>query len=366
MPAHALTLEVRRDDISALRVVETALPDSLQEGQVLLAVDRFALTANNITYTQVGDALGYWRFFPTDDAAWGRVPAMGYASVARSEHPDIRVGERVWGFFPMGTHLLIEAGKVNGFTFMDVAAHREGLAPIYAQFQRAASNPLYQPEREEQDSLLRGLFLTSWLCEDALFDEGFYDAQDCLITSASSKTAIALAFAVHRRGAMRSVGLTSERNRDFCVSLGCYDAVHSYQELSTLDATRKAVLVDMAGSAAVNGAIHEHYGHHLTYDCRIGVTHGDGLLAGSSKLSGPKPQAFFAPHQAAKRGAEWGAETLEKRIGVAFAAFREFADGWLEIKRFDGPGAAEAAFRAMTGGTAAPHEGYSLSLSNTH
>jgi hypothetical protein len=141
---------------------------------VLLAVDRFALTANNITYHSVGDSLGYWRFFPTQDEAWGRIPAMGYADVAASAHPEIAVGERVWGFFPMGTHLRILAGKIHAGGFSDVSEHREGLAPVYAQFQRAAANPIYEPAREEQDSLLRGLFLTSWLCEDALRDQDYH------------------------------------------------------------------------------------------------------------------------------------------------------------------------------------------------
>ena len=77
-------------------------------------------------------------------------------------------GERVWGFFPLSTHLKIRAGKVSASGFCDVSPHREGLAPVYAQFDRASANPFYDVAREDQDSLLRGLFLTSWLVEDFL------------------------------------------------------------------------------------------------------------------------------------------------------------------------------------------------------
>lgn len=362
MSISCATLEVDRSDIRRLRIVEDTLPEALAEGEVLLAVDRFAVTANNITYFGVGDALGYWRFFPTSDEAWGRIPAMGYADVIASAHPEVAVGERVWGFFPMGTHLKIRAGKVHTTGFSDVSEHREGLAPVYAQFQRAAQNPIYAAEREEQDCLLRGLFLTSWLCEDALHDAQYHGAGDCLITSASSKTSIALAFATRQRGAMRAIGLTSARNRAFCEGLGCYDEVLTYDEIEALATEAGAVLVDMAGNADVNAAIHHRFGDQLRFDSRIGITHRDAPPAGDASLPGPKPEMFFAPHQAQKRAREWGPEVMEERIAQDFARFREFADGWLQVRRFDGRDAAQKAFLAVAEGRAAADEGYSLSL----
>ena len=360
--ATQLTLETKRDAFDQLRVVEDALPEALEDGQVLFEVDRFALTANNISYCHVGDLLGYWRFFPTGEEAWGRVPAMGYATVVKSAHAEVKVGERVWGFFPMSTHLLINAGKANSYNFCDISAHREGLAPIYAQFQRAASNPIYEAAREEQDSLLRGLYLTSWLCEDALFDNAFYAAKDCLITSASSKTSIALAQAVQARGVLRSVGLTSARNKAFCEELGCYDAVFTYDDIHKLPAQTPAVSVDMAGDRTVNMALHSHYGDQLRYACLVGATHQDGPMGAGEALPGPQPELFFAPAQAAKRSKEWGASEMEKRIATSFVGFRRFADDWLKIRHFDGDSAAQEAFLKVLRGEASPAEGYTVSL----
>jgi len=355
------TLEVDRGDIHRLRIAEDPLPQTLDDGEVLLAVDRFALTANNITYYGVGDSLGYWRFFPAD-APWGRIPAMGYADVIASAHPEIVVGERVWGFFPMGTHLRIQAGKVHKHGFTDIAPHREGLAPVYAQFQRAAANPIYEAAREEQDSLLRGLFLTSWLCEDALHDSDNFGAEECVITSASSKTSIALAFATRGRGALRTIGLTSGKNLAFCEGLGCYDRVLTYESLEETPGNRAAILVDMAGAADLNARIHRHYGEHLRYDCRIGITHRDAPPAETGDLPGPKPEMFFAPHQAQKRSREWGPAVLEERIAGDFRRFRQFADSWLKIRPFNGPDAACEAFAAVRDGRTAPEDGYSVSL----
>ena len=54
---------VKRDDLATTRLVESKklIPN---EGQAVLRVERFALTANNITYGVAGDLIGYWQFFP--------------------------------------------------------------------------------------------------------------------------------------------------------------------------------------------------------------------------------------------------------------------------------------------------------------
>lgn len=60
--------QIRKDNFAINRVVEnTALNASsaLAVGEVLVKIDRFAITANNITYAVLGDKLGYWQFFPT-------------------------------------------------------------------------------------------------------------------------------------------------------------------------------------------------------------------------------------------------------------------------------------------------------------
>ncbi|MEC8426990.1 MAG: DUF2855 family protein, partial [Pseudomonadota bacterium] len=47
------------------QVLSTA--DELQDGQVLLKVDQFAFTANNVSYAAIGKAFHYWDFFPAPD-----------------------------------------------------------------------------------------------------------------------------------------------------------------------------------------------------------------------------------------------------------------------------------------------------------
>ena len=72
-----LDLEVDRNDLHRMRAVETpAAP--LEPGEARLAIDRFGLTANNITYAVFGDAMGYWQFFPA--TAESGTPGDGFRS----------------------------------------------------------------------------------------------------------------------------------------------------------------------------------------------------------------------------------------------------------------------------------------------
>ena len=54
---------VARNDLEQCKLIETAIPDAaaLPADALLVKVERFALTANNITYAVMGDELKYWQ-----------------------------------------------------------------------------------------------------------------------------------------------------------------------------------------------------------------------------------------------------------------------------------------------------------------
>lgn len=354
------TMEVRKDKWSETRVVAEALDVELGDNEVLLKVDRLALTANNISYAATGDSLGYWGFFPADEG-WGRIPAMGWAEVVATAHPDVIVGERVWGWFPFSTHLKIQAGNVSAAKFADVSPHRAEYAPVYAQFDRASANPIYDKAREDQDSLLRGLFTTSWLVEDFLDANDSFGGKACLITSASSKTSIALGYSVKKRGNLTSIGITSKGNIAFCESLGCYDKVIAYDDVASLDAAQPVVMVDMAGSAKVLSEVHHHYGENMRHSCRIGATHYEEAGA-LPELPGARPEFFFAPSHVKTRGAEIGPQELMMRLGAAFAGYRNFADDWLRVERSYGADKVASVYQAVLAGKTDPAFGQIISM----
>jgi uncharacterized protein DUF2855 len=63
---------VLRDDLRRYEVADSPVPEP-RPGEVLLRVDRFGFSANNITYAALGNAMRYWDYFPAP-GGWGRVP----------------------------------------------------------------------------------------------------------------------------------------------------------------------------------------------------------------------------------------------------------------------------------------------------
>jgi hypothetical protein len=353
-----LVLEVKKSDWKETRFVEAPAP-ALAPRQVLFRVDRFALTSNNISYALSGDGLGYWRFFPCAEG-WGRIPVMGFADVIRSTHPEVREGTRCFGFYPMGRHLLIQPGAVSPSQIVDAAPHRAGLAPAYAQYLPTRGDAVYAEAREDQILLMRGLFMTSFLADDFLAEQGYRGARTVLISSASSKTSIALAFQVKQGGRARAIGLTSAKNVDFVRKLGFYDEVVLYDQIASL-AKQPAVFVDMAGDGPVTAAVHRHFGDDLAYDCTIGATHWSAERSNEG-LPGPKPEFFFAPAQIVKRSKDWGPQGLAQRIAGAWTRFCDASDAWLHVVRSSGPDALLRVYQDTLAGRTDPADGHVVSL----
>ncbi|WP_058640844.1 DUF2855 family protein [Pseudacidovorax intermedius] len=344
----------------------------LEPGQIRLGIDRFALTANNITYAAFGDAMGYWRFFPTGDEAWRFVPVWGFARVLQSTHAGVAVGERVYGFFPTSSKVVLTPRRLSPERFTDMASHRAELPAVYNQYFRCASDPLYTADTEDIQALLRPLFITSWLIDDFLGDNAFFGAAEggratVLLSSASSKTAYGTAFQLAQRPDVRVVGLTSDGNRAFCESLGCYDEVMAYGELDRIAADTPCVYVDFAGNGELRRAIHERFGQ-LRYSMVIGNTHVDQRAPeGAAKtLPGPRATFFFAPTQIRKRTGEWGAEAFGQKLAQGWQAFTARAmradAPWLQVAQHRGGSALQALWPTVMHGRGDPRAAHVVSL----
>ena len=101
---------VARHDLQRCKFIESGLPEAaaLPDDALLVKIDRFALTANNITYAVTGDQLKYWQLSPAPEN-FGNIPVWGFGEVIASKHPGVAIGECLFGYFPMATHLVIEA-----------------------------------------------------------------------------------------------------------------------------------------------------------------------------------------------------------------------------------------------------------------
>jgi hypothetical protein len=359
------TFLVRKDRLAQTRLAESAdVP--LAHGQVRFRVDSFALTSNNITYAAFGDAMGYWQFFPATEEGWGIVPVWGFAVVVQSLHPGVAVGERVFGYWPMADHAILQPTRLTAAGFADAAPHRRELHAVYNQYMRCNADPFYTAESEDLQALLRPLFATSWLIDDFLHDNAFFDADTMLLSSASSKTAYGTALQLAQRQGIKVVGLTSASNKPFCESLGCYSEVLAYEELERLPAQAATVYIDFAGNAGLRKNIHTRFAN-LKYSCSIGGTHVDQLGTGKD-LPGPRPILFFAPAQIKKRNADWGAAVYREKLVQAWAAFRATVGNvkapWLVAEHHKGPAQVQAAYAKVLAGQGDPRSGQVLSLLN--
>jgi hypothetical protein len=357
------TFHVRKDSLAQTHWHD--LPDvPLADGQVRVRIDRFALTSNNITYAAFGDAMNYWRFYPTGEEAWGCIPVWGFATVVESTHAGVPVGERIYGYFPMASSVVLTPVRVTPQGWFDGAPHRAELHPVYNQLTRCAADPFYTPDTEDVQALLRPLFITSWLIDDFLADNDFFGARVMLLSSASSKTAYGTAFQLAQREGIEVVGLTSPGNVAFCESLACYDRVLTYDQLDAIDADAACVYVDFAGNSDLRRAIHTRFVN-LKHSSSIGGTHVEHLGA-ARDLPGPRATLFFAPAQIKKRHTEWGAEGLSKRLVAAWQAFVDKvtqADApWLTVQQHHGKPAVEAAYAQVLAGRGDPRVGHMLQL----
>jgi hypothetical protein len=357
------TFHVRKDSLAQTHWHD--LPDApLADGQVRVRIDRFALTSNNITYAAFGDAMNYWRFYPTGEEAWGCIPVWGFATVIESTHADVPVGERIYGYFPMASGVVLTPVRVTPQGWFDGAPHRAELHPVYNQLTRCAADPFYTQDTEDVQALLRPLFITSWLIDDFLADNDFFGARVMLLSSASSKTAYGTAFQLAQREGIEVVGLTSPGNVAFCEGLGCYDRVLTYDQLDAIDAGAPCVYVDFAGNSDLRRAIHTRFVN-LKHSSSIGGTHVEHLGA-AKDLPGPRATLFFAPAQIKKRATEWGPAGLNQRLVAAWQAFvtkvTQADAPWLIVEQHHGRPAVEAAYAQVLAGRGDPRVGHMLQV----
>ncbi len=323
---------VNRTNLSDTRL-QAASALAAEPGEVILKVERFALTANNITYGVAGDMIGYWQFFPAE-TGWGRIPVWGIGVVTASGHPDIHAGDRYYGYFPMSSELKVKPEKVSVRGFTDASDHRSQLPVVYNQYSLMTPENGFEPRFDNHMMIYRPLFTTSFVIEDFLADNNCFGAKAVLIGSASSKTGFGLAYQL-KQGAsgVRVIGLTSASNIAFVEGLELYDEVLDYEAVAALDASVPTVYVDMSGIRSVLAKVHNHFGDNLAYSCGVGITHWesrDGEAPAS--LPGPKPAMFFAPTQIQKRNEEWGGQQYQAKIGEATAGFLARVDEWVTVE----------------------------------
>jgi hypothetical protein len=339
---------VARDDLKRTTVAHRDV--DLGDGKVLCRVDRFALTANNITYAAHGVDMKYWDFFPAP-AGWGIVPVWGFADVIQSRCPGVAVGVRAYGYWPMADHVVLAPVKVSAKGFVDGAAHRSGLAAVYNGYQVVDGDV----GDERAYALFRPLFLTSFLLSDVYGDA----PETFVLSSASSKTALGMAHGLRAKG-RTVIGLTSAGNVDFARASGVYSSVVAYDALASV-ALGPTIYIDFAGDRTLRRAVHTHFGDDLVQSIVVGDTHV-GKVDGDGALPGVRPEFFFAPTHLVSRIRDHAPGGFNDRYAASWAEFLTATAPWLRYIEAGGADAVTAHYAAMVAGRVDPAEGIILRL----
>jgi len=311
---------------------------SLGANEILLDIDKFAFTANNMTYAHAGGPpLNYWNFYDNllDDNLRkenGIIPVWGFATCTKSRNPIIAEGSRHYGFYPMASSVVYNPSKASTPSFT-VARSDSELAAVYNSYLNTETDPFYASLSCENAMMVyRPLFLTSFFLDDYCSSK-HQNVGHCVLTSASSKTAFGLAFQLRQRG-VTVIGLTSERNLGFCESLGLYSGLYTYDSIGDIQSNETTVVVDMAGSHDVNLSIDKHFGTRVVESIGVGMTHNTVLFGDRTTLSDHAQATrkfFFAPAWIRRRIEEDA--TIMERAASSYVEFTQRSEEkrWLEF-----------------------------------
>lgn len=265
-------------------------------------------------------------------------------------------GQRFYGFLPAASHFVARL-EAEGASLIDRSEHRAWGAAVYNSF-APADTPGPQ---DDYRALLQPLLVTSFLIDLYLAEEDNFGASRIVLSSASSKTAMGLAWLLRQRGGAEIIGLSSPRNAAAIADSGCYDSLLPYDDAEALgEGSGKAIYIDFAGDRALTARIHTILGDNLVSSIFVGGTHG-GAPASDVSIPGVQPQFFFAPDHARKQIAALGEREFGKQFTAAIASFVA-ANPWLQIDRKDGPDGLLDAWRAALSGQALPTHGTIVAL----
>jgi hypothetical protein len=377
-------------------VVEDTLPPLVQ-GEIRLRIDKVGLTANNMFYALMGEApfLKFFSVYPVprhDHLA--NVPAWGVATIIESANSEFRVGEQYRGFLHMANVVQMKARpSADGFTAY--ANGREKLNKAYNQFVRVehtATSPFHGTSDKADLAMVAapGALSGFLLCE-LLRLNAFYGGNSVVLTSASSKLSLAMAFLLREErssGTLRCIiGLSSAKNIDFVRSTGLFDEVWLHEAERALEPELRPVLIDVAGDAA----IYQRLKSQLAKAFAVGGTHTkaksstfsafgpSALLKLVSSMVAPPAVAkwleqsvnpplemFFAPTVMSQLRERWGREKLAAKSDEALGAFVSAAleRGFIRIVRAEKLDAIQSQYRRIVEGKVPPSEAIVLSLAD--
>ncbi|MAI06501.1 MAG: hypothetical protein CMM14_04370 [Rhodospirillaceae bacterium] len=361
--------QTRKTSLIDSRLVNQQLDlEIYNSGSIVLKIEKLSFTSNNISYGVAGEKLGYWKFFPplkNKSNEWGCIPAWGFAKVIHSKNENLMIGEKFFGYFPLADILIFDEVNISGNTMIDMSKHRKELPLVYNTYIKVSDNP--DDETDNLKALLFPLHVTAFCLCDFLQDVSYYQSEQILILSASSKTAIGLAQGLDEiKGVPDTIGVTSPNNIDFVKDLKSYTHILSYEDLDKISHNKKTVIIDMSGNRKILGSLHNSLKENMIKCITVGMTHWDSETIPKDILSQmmirERTEFFFAPTHIKKRTKDWGERGFNKKINTFMKARIIQSKNWIKIKEIKGLNNFSSMYDNFTRGTIKPEEGLIITL----
>jgi hypothetical protein len=222
-------LIIERKNIKNYTIKEKSFNEELNKDEILIKLNKFGLTSNNVTYVILGESYKYFDVFPSKDKEEAKLNVWGLATIIKSNNDKLLENEQIYGYFPCQKYYKLTPSHVNDEYFMVKRSQLPADYKVYNQYFRSSKDFQNSNDENTQNMMLlyRPLFWTSFFIDDYLNFNNFFGTRKVLISSASSKTAFCLAHLL--KGKIQVHGVTSKKNYQFVKGLGLYDNVILYE-----------------------------------------------------------------------------------------------------------------------------------------
>lgn len=264
---------------------------NLDPDHVLLRVDKFAFSQMPLGYLMKGYTRtfsAYHDFFKYPEEGLYRSACWGYCTVLESLHPKVAVGTRLYGLVPPCQYHVqkvlrsIPASKNGDPAMVEFDMHRMPFNLRRFQEYEVVKDADQDTEMEDWAIATKEIYtMAFYMDEQLLVDTG--QINSVIISCASSKTAMALAYCLRMRGgdelSLSSkieremscvVGLTNKEHFEFVKSTDLYHEVYTYDEVHNIPNDKTIVYMDFKCDGAVRQAITLRLGTNLMYNMVLG------------------------------------------------------------------------------------------------
>ncbi len=304
----------------------------LAPGQVRLRIERFALTANTVTYATTGEPARLLGLLPDRRAGLGLCAGHGLGGGRRVAAPRrIDRGRSLLRLVPDGALRRHDRHADHGRLRDEGAA---SCRPCSRVSRLHGDDPRSRCTRQGPTPRI-----AMRCCADCsspagspktyFADNDWFGARRVLVLSASSKTAIGFAHCADARAGIEVIGVTSARNHAFTHALGCYDEVVTYDECAAIPRGTPIVSIDMAGSGPVLASVHSHFGDQFRHSMAIGRSHHEARPPRVPGMPGPEAGVLLRADAGQEARAGLGSARLPgtRRHGACTASSRGVAAG---------------------------------------